>query len=113
MEMKSLYPLRNCEFEIVDGLVIVNYFNKKPSFIEKLFFKKQLNKPYKIDLDEIGSFVWQQCSGENNIEKISSLAEAEFGEKVKPASERVELFIKQMEKNKLIKLYEKVKNEDT
>ncbi len=106
-ELKNIYPIRDCEFEEKDNLVVVKYFNKKPSFIEKIFFKKQLKKPFKIDLDEIGSFIWHKCNGENTVEDLVSLAKEEFKEKVNPAEDRVETFIKQMSKNKLVKLFEK------
>lgn len=107
IELNSLYPIRDCDFEEIDGLVVVFYLNKKPSFIEKIFFKKQLNKPYKIDLDEIGSFIWHLCDGKKNVEEIIKTAQSHFNEKIEPAEQRVHLFINQMNKNHLIKLYEK------
>ena len=107
-EIKKLFPIKDCEFEENNNLVTVLLKNKKPSFIEKLFFKKHLEKPYKIDLDEIGSFIWHKCSGENSVEEITVLAKQEFHDKMEKAEARVELFISQMTKNKLIKLYEKV-----
>lgn len=104
----SLYPVKQCEHEIKDGLVVVLFRNTKPSFIEKLFFKKLVNKPYKIDLDEIGSFIWHLCDSKNNVEEIARLAKEEFGEKIDPVEERVVEFMKQMHKTKLIELYQKV-----
>ncbi len=106
-DFKSLYPFRNCEFEEKDNLVTVLYKNKRPSFVEKIFFKKQLNKPYKIDLDEIGTFIWHLCDGAKNISEITETAKNHFQEKIEPAEQRVELFINQMNKNRLIRLYEK------
>jgi hypothetical protein len=106
-DFKTLYPIRDCDFEEKDNLVVVLFQNKKPSFIEKLFFKKQLEKPYKIDLDEIGSFIWHLCDGKKNIGEITNSAKERFLEKIEPAGQRVELFINQMTKNRIIKLYEK------
>lgn len=107
-EITELYPIQDCEFEIVENLVCVKLLIKNPSFIEKIFFRNQLEKPYKIDLDEIGSFIWQNCNGKNKVKDIILIAENEFKEKVAPADERVILFINQMNKNKLIKLYKKI-----
>ena len=108
--MKSLekvYPFRNCEYEKKNNLVTVLYKKEKLTFIEKTFFKKDSVKPHKIDLDEIGSYIWHLCDGEKNVGEITEIAKEHFGDKIKPAKERVELFINQMSKNKLIRLYEK------
>lgn len=106
----GLFPIRNCKYEINNNLVTVLFVKEKLTFIEKLFFKKQSKKPYKIDLDEIGSFVWELCDGKNNVNKITELSKAHFQDKIEPAQDRVELFIKQMNKNKLISLYEKIED---
>ena len=106
-DFKNVIPVKQCEFTNNNGLVTVLYKKEKPGFIEKLFLKKRLSKPYKIDLDEIGSFIWLLCDGTKNIKEITEEASGHFGEKIEPVVERVELFIKQMHKNKLVSLYEK------
>lgn len=103
----DVYPIRDCEHEMNDELVTVLYKKKKLNIIEKLFFKKLSSKPYKIDLDDIGSFIWNLCDGKNNVEQIIEVASQHFKDKIEPANERVKLFIKQMNKNKLVKLYKK------
>ena len=105
--IKEFYPFRICEFEKKDGLVIVLFKKTKPTFIEKIFFKKLIDKPYKIDLDEIGSFIWEFCDGKNTVEEIMKKTKEHFGERVEPVEERVEKFVHQLNKNKLIRLYEK------
>ena len=105
--LEKVYPFRICEHEINDELVTVLYKKEKLTFIEKTFFKKDSLKPYKIDLDEIGSFIWHQCDGTKSVGEITEIANNHFNEKIEPAKERVELFINQMNKNKLIRLYEK------
>mgnify|MGYP001082137039 CR=1 FL=1 len=106
-DFSELYPIRDCEFIENEELVTVLYKKEKPTFIEKIFFKKSVEKPYKIDLDKIGTFVWKLCDGNNNIEMIIEKASGEFGKEIEPAKERVELFINQMNKNRLITLYQK------
>ncbi len=103
----SLYPRRISEFEMNEDLITVNFIDPKPSFIEKLFFKKMTKKPYKIDLDEIGTFVWSLCDGTKTVGYIVEKCREKFQDKVEPAEERVEMFIKQLSKNKLVQLYEK------
>lgn len=113
-ELKKLYPVRSCEYEQNEedeNLITVLYKNTKPTFIEKLFFKKQLEKPVKIDLDEIGSYIWLKCDGTRNVEDLISEAKEHFGEKIEPAESRSELFINQLVKNKLAVLYKKVQTD--
>lgn len=112
MDSKNIYPKQICEFEEKDGLVTVLFVNPNPSFLDKYIFKKLAKKPKKIDLDEIGSFVWKLCEGNKSINEIVELTRDHFGEKVEPADKRVELFIKQMHGNKLINLFEKVSDDN-
>ncbi|MBK7106557.1 MAG: PqqD family protein [Ignavibacteriae bacterium] len=104
---ESIYPIRECEFIEENNLVTVFYLNKHPSFIEKIFFRNQLKKPHKIDLDDVGSFIWHLCDGKNTIDQIVEKAKNHFSEKIEPANQRVELFINQMNNNKIIKLYQR------
>jgi len=109
-EFNNIYPFRNCEYDINNNVITVLYKKEKLTFIEKTFFKKQSSKPHQIDLDEIGSFIWLLCDGKKNVCEITKIASDHFLEKIEPAKERVELFIKQMHKNKLVSLYEKKEN---
>jgi len=104
---KELIPVRQCEFENKDSLVTV-LFKREPTKIDKIFFRWLKNKPHKIDLDEIGSFIWGKINGVLNVGEIIDITREHFGEKVEPAEERVITFFKQMHHTKLIMLYEKV-----
>ena len=103
----DMIPKRLCEHESNNDLITVLYF-KKPTIIEKTFFRKMINKPYKIDLDEIGTFIWGQINAVLNVREIIEITKEHFGEKVEPAEDRVIQFLKQMHQTKLIMLYEKV-----
>ncbi len=107
-DIANAYPVRACEFIEENGIVTVLFKKEKLTMIEKLFFKKRASKPHKIDLDEVGSFIWKICDGKNTVESIIEKTETEFGEKVQPAEERVNLFINQMNSTKLINLFKKV-----
>lgn len=110
-EYLELVPKRICEDEINDGIVTVLFY-KKPTFIEKIFFKKLANKPYKIDLDEIGSFIWGKINASLSVEEITTLTKEHFAEKVEPAENRVIQFMRQMHSTKLIMLFEKQVNDN-
>ena len=103
----GLIPVRQCEHEYHNDLVTV-LFIKKPTFIEKTFFRRMINKPYKIDLDEIGTFIWGQINAVLNVREIIEITKEHFGDKVESAEERVIEFFKQMHRTKLIMLYEKI-----
>ncbi len=107
-EILSLYPIRLCDYEISEETIVILYIDKNPSFIEKLFFRKNLNKPFKIDLDEIGSFIYPLCDGARSVEEIIKMGKEKFAEKIEPAENRVVQFIKQLHSKKLVELYCKV-----
>ena len=109
-EYLKLIPKRVCEDEINNGITTVLYI-KKSTFIEKIFFRSLINKPHKIDLDEIGSFIYGKINASKSIEEIISLAKEHFGEKIEPAENRVVQFMKQMHSSKLIMLFEKQGND--
>ncbi len=102
-----LYPKQNCDFVEEDGLVTVHFYKQKLNWLDRTIFKRWSTKPMKIDFDQIGSFVWKQCTGKNTIQEIAEKLKAEMGEDFEKPEERVVLFIKQLYKNKLIMLYKK------
>lgn len=59
---------------------------------------------YKIRLDDIGTAVWKLCDGETPARKIAKVLHERFGEKVKPADERLETFVLQMERARMIEI---------
>lgn len=103
------YPVRACEYKKENDLVVVFVKKQNPNFLDKKIFKKYFKKPHKIDLDEIGSFVWELCDGNLSVEEIAAKAREKFSNKVEPAEKRVELFVRQMTKTKLINLFTKEK----
>ncbi|MBI9072367.1 MAG: PqqD family protein [Melioribacteraceae bacterium] len=106
-DFSNLFPVRKCEFEINNELVTVLFIKEKKSFIEKIIFKNKTQKPNKIDLDKIGSFIWILCDGKNTVANIIEKAGKEFLENEDQMNSRVEIFINQLNKNHLITLYQK------
>ena len=106
-DISKFFPVQSCKFEMKDGLVTLFTKNSKPSFIDKLLFKKQLAKDIKIDLDEIGAFIWHLCDGKINVSEITEKVKEHFGDKAEPAKNRVELFVNQMSHYKFVTLYQK------
>lgn len=59
---------------------------------------------FKIKLDEIGTYIWDRCDGKNTVYEIGLEMKERFGEKIEPVYERLALFVKQMERGKLIEV---------
>lgn len=103
----QLIPVRICEHEEKNGVLTVLFDSKSTSFLDRVFFSKLSKKPSKIDLDEIGSFIWNQIDGKTSVMEIMAIAREKFENKIEPAEERVAEFFRQMAVTKLIGLYEK------
>lgn len=68
--------------------------------IAQLLFKKP--KVSYIELDEFGSFVWEQIDGERSIYEIGKLVKEHFGDKAEPLYERLAKFFYTLRNNKFI-----------
>lgn len=101
----ELIPVKNCEFEIFNDTVVL-FQLPKVSRLEKIIFRKLSKIPMKIDLDEIGSFIWNLADGKKNNAEILEQLKLQF-ENLTSADERFSLFIKQMNQQGFIKLLKK------
>lgn len=106
-EILNYIPVHKCESEQNGDIITILYY-KEPNFLERTIFKKLAEKPLKADLDEIGSFIWPLIDGKTSVAEIVEKSKEKFGEKINPASERVCLFIRQLNQNKFIQLYKKI-----
>ena len=67
----------------------------------------KLKRPYyKVKLDDLGSFIWEQCDGTKTVQEIALGLKEKFGEKVEPVFERACLFFDKLEGGRFI-CYEK------
>ena len=60
--------------------------------------------PYRVHLDDVGSFVWRRCDGEHTLAEIGRALGETFGERVEPIDERLPRFVHQLERSQLITL---------
>ncbi len=78
----------------------------KPKYSHPLLAKHLLprlkNPHYKINLDEVGSFIWKLCDGENTVKDIGEKLKDNFGSRVDPLYERLGFFLQNLEKNRFI-----------
>lgn len=60
--------------------------------------------PYRIRLDEIGTLVWQNCDGTVSARELAAKLRRTFGTKVEPAEDRLQHFISQMTRARMIEV---------
>lgn len=72
------------------------FFNR----IAQLFFRRP--KVSYIELDEYGSYLWQQLDGETDIYGLSQKMKSRFGEEAEPVVERLVQFMKTLQVNHYI-----------
>jgi len=102
-------PIRrdNIEWIKLENKKIRLIFHRKRLIDKILIFMFNAPERLKIDLDELGSRVWELCDGKNNIYDISVKIREEFGEKAAPVEERLLKFISILRNNNFIYLKEK------
>lgn len=66
----------------------------------KLFFAPD---KFKIDLDDMGSFIWNSIDGKRNVYEIGKLVKEKFGEDAEPLYERLVEYLNILRNNKFIK----------
>lgn len=89
-------PVRNPDFgwRVKDnGRVEVTVPNRGLfNRIAQIFFRRP--RISYIELDEYGSFLWQQIDGKTNIHQMSLRMKEHFGKKAEPVVERLVQFMK-------------------
>jgi len=90
--------------ELEDGTVDVLVPRYGNNAIGRLLKKVLSNRPVRVHLDDVGTCVWRLCDGERTVKQIGESLHERFGERVDPLYDRLEIFIKQMQKAGLIKL---------
>ena len=59
---------------------------------------------YRIRLDEVGTAVWVCLDGETPLVAVASELKRKFGSQVEPAEERLQMFVDDMIRKKLIRV---------
>lgn len=92
-----------------EGKIEIKVYNKGLFHkIAQIFFKKP--KYSFIELDEFGTFVFEQIDGKRTIYEIGEKVKEQFEAKVEPLYERLSLFIKILHKNHFVVYVNKIKN---
>ena len=99
----DLIPERIAKYEESgEGLITI----LKPKFRNKIFVKyllPRMKSPnFKVNLDQFGSFVWNQCNGKNTVEQIGILLRDEFQGDIEPVYDRLAVFIQSLARYRFI-----------
>ncbi len=62
------------------------------------------NPNYRVNLDEIGTWIWLRCDGQHTVEQLAKGLKDEFGDRVEPVHERLTLFLRQLVRGRFIVL---------
>jgi len=103
INLLTLIPERLIEWEKNDqGLVdLLKPKYRHPWLVRHLV--PRLKRPhYRIRLDEIGSYFWENCDGLLSVREIADRQKSHFGDRVEPLYERIGLFLKSLERNRFI-----------
>lgn len=89
------------DWEMKDGKVFLIFHHDKT--IEK-FIRWLVKKPYisDIELDEIGSAVWEIIDGKNSVYEISNKLVERFGDKCHPIYDRLIMYLRYLNRRGLI-----------
>lgn len=104
----ALYPWKLAE----NGHVLVRIEHKglADKLVQVLAKKPRFSD---IELDDLGSFVWQKLDGETSVYEIGQMVKKEFGEKAEPLYERLGKYMKTLHENKFIVYRDHSKKEES
>lgn len=90
------------------GSVVIKVLNRGLfNRIAQIFFRRP--KVSNIELDEFGSFVWEQIDGVRNVHEIGVLVKGHFGAKAEPLYERLAKYITILRNNGYVVYVNKMK----
>lgn len=103
INLLELVPVQNIKWEKTNkGLIVLLKPKIKHPFFAKHILTRLKNPFYKVRLDELGSFIWEQCDGVQTVRDLASNLREKFGEKVEPLYDRLASFLQSLEKNQFI-----------
>lgn len=105
INLLELRPERQREWERdpQTGLAVILIPKFEGKLLGKLLQPRLKDPFYKVNLDEYGTAVWECCDGATPVAAIASTLQQRFGEKIEPLTERLSLFVQQLEQKKLVR----------
>lgn len=108
VNLLSLIPVRKAGWEKNEkGLIILLKPKWRLPLLRKHLLPRLKRPCYKVNLDAIGSFLWEACDGERDVEELGRLLFQEFGKHVEPVYDRLAVFLRSLARNGFIAYKEK------
>jgi hypothetical protein len=89
----ELLPLRHCEWEESEGRVTLLVPRLGRGLAARMLGRWFSPRPFRVHLDDVGSFVWHRCDGATPVSEIAGGLREEFSERIEPAEERLVEFL--------------------
>ncbi|WP_048152198.1 PqqD family protein [Palaeococcus ferrophilus] len=97
-----LHPVRNENVELrkIEG----KYYLLIPMDSPLDVLARRLHGDYRrIELDEVGAYIWELCDGRRSVEEVGKALRARFGDEVEPLYERLVVFLLDLHRRNLIR----------
>ena len=102
----DLRPLRRGEWEESQGHVTLLVPRYGRSSLAVWFERRTRTRPFKVHLDDVGTFVWRNCDGETRVAEIADGLRDEFGERIEPAEDRLVQFLTNLVRGRFVSVDE-------
>ncbi len=103
-ELRGCRPEHAIGSEMAGDLVVL----LRPRFVSgplAWWLQPHLRRPYfRVRLDAVGSFIWNRCDGQTTVGQIATGLEERFGDEVKPAMDRLRIFLRQLQDGQMIRV---------
>lgn len=105
-ELMQCIPYKNVEWKLDSekNQVILLKPKSRWHFLDKYLRPKINQSYYRINLDLVGTKVWQHIDGKKTVKEIGVLLKGDLGSGVEPVYERLQQFIISLQRNKFILL---------
>ena len=98
-------PKRTVRFLVnADGRITLLTPKFKSAFLRRKLLPRMKRPYFRINLDEYGSWVWNQIDGRKTVMEIGEAMRNRFGQEAEPVYPRLGLFINHLARQKLISL---------
>jgi len=102
----DLRPVRSGKWEENQGHVTLLVPRYGRNSFSRWFERRMRTRPFKVHLDDVGTFVWQKCDGETRVAEIADGLREEFGERIEPAEDRLVQFLTDLVRGRFVSVDE-------
>ena len=100
----EVIPVKNVEWDLLpeSDLVQLKKYKFRSGLLKKYLLPLLPDPYFRIKLDAVGSFVWQEMDGVKTTGAIAKAMQMKFGDAVEPVHERLGMFIRSLKQSRFI-----------